>query len=115
MKGHTNDVTCLIKLFGQPGKKIASASEDTKIKIWDLETDECIKTLESRKAVSCLVQLGDVTLASGGYNSKIKIWYLETGDCIKELVGHKGSIRSMVKLKNGLATGSADTTIRVWA
>lgn len=74
-------------LAGLPGGQLASASSDKTIKIWDINSGQCLKTLERHtNQINTLVVLpGGQQLASGSEDSLIKIWDVEKGQCIKTL------------------------------
>ena len=60
LEGHAADVWSLAVL---EGGRLASASDDHTIKIWDLATSACVATLEGL-AVNCLAALEGGRLAS---------------------------------------------------
>ena len=70
---------------------MASASADTTIKIWDLESGVLIKELIGHLDILSTVAFSPdgETLASGGYDKTIKIWNLEQATLIIELKGHR--------------------------
>ena len=68
--------------------KLASGSLDNTIKIWNLETGECIRTLAGHSmAVVSLQLLENNKLASGSEDKSIRIWNVDTGECISTLSG----------------------------
>ena len=55
--------------------KIASGSYDTTIKLWDMNTYQCIQTLKGHEqAVNSIIQLSDGKIASGSFDKTIKLW-----------------------------------------
>ena len=55
--------------------KIASASFDKTIKIWDIDEKKCINTIKGHKQdITILYLLSDGRLVSGSTDMKIKIW-----------------------------------------
>jgi len=65
---------------------LVSRSNYSDIKIWDIQTEKCIKTLEGHSAnVSSILLLSKNSLASGSLDKKINIWDLQTGVCLKTL------------------------------
>jgi WD40 repeat protein len=50
LTGHSDWVTCVA--FHPEGKVFATGSADHSIKIWDLNSKKCIKTLNSKKICS---------------------------------------------------------------
>ncbi|MBD2609400.1 hypothetical protein H6G81_34150, partial [Scytonema hofmannii FACHB-248] len=61
------------------GKTLASGSDDTTIKLWNLATGEEIRTLtgHSNKVMSVAISLDSKTLVSGSWDKTIKIWRLK--------------------------------------
>lgn len=66
-------------------KKILFSNPDKFIKLWDLETGECLKTLEghSNSVMSIALSPDDQLLVSGSYDETAKLWNIETGECLK--------------------------------
>ena len=59
---------------------------DSKIFIWDLQTNKHNSTLISHTAdINCLAELNTNKLASGSLDVTIKIWDLFSGNCLKTL------------------------------
>ena len=70
--------------------ELISASQDKTIKIWNLETCTCIKTLYGHTSgVTCIRLYQYNLLISSSGDQLIKIWNLEDGTCIKTLIGHE--------------------------
>jgi len=79
LKGH---VDWIWKMAVSPsGGLIASASEDTTIKLWDVKTKECIKTINGHnKAVKTIEFSSDEkVLLSASEDNTIRVWDVETG------------------------------------
>ncbi len=114
LEGHTYGVISVCLL---PGNKLASASQDNTIKIWDLNSGKCEQTLEDHKVRSvCALPDNKLASVSWGETTKIiKIWNLTSGKCEQTLTGHEDSVNSVCALPgNKLASASADKTIRIW-
>ena len=91
------------------------------IKIWDLNTGQCVKTLRGHEHyVISVIELNGGYLASGSAASgsadgSIKIWDIKNGQCVKTLRGHAGTVTQLIQLNDRrLASGSADKTIKIW-
>jgi hypothetical protein len=93
---------------------LASCSNDTTIKLWDI-TGQKIKTLHGHSnTVWALTVLPNGWLASGSNDKTIKLWDI-TGQEIKTLRGHIDSVSTLAVLPNGwLASGSGNNTIKLW-
>ncbi|MGZ6330320.1 MAG: putative nucleotidyltransferase substrate binding domain-containing protein [Parachlamydiaceae bacterium] len=110
LKGHT---VCAMATLGD--NKLVSGSWDKTIKVWDLQSGSCLKTLNDPDSVLALAVLNDGTLASGSADRTIKVWDLQIGACLKTLEGHTKPVSSLALLGDGsLASGSWDNTIKVW-
>ena len=96
--GHDNWVRALV--FHPTGKFLLSASDDYTIRVWELATGRCVKTVQAHgHFVTCLAwgrqapsQSGDAAKTNG------------VGD------GHQ----EVEKFVNVVASGSVDQTIKVW-
>lgn len=66
-----------------------SGSFDETVKIWDIRSGTCIKTLPAHSdPVSAVSFNRDGTLiTSSSYDGLIRIWETASGQCIKTLVG----------------------------
>ena len=112
--GHTLWVNCLTKVNK---RYFASASNDTKIKIWDFFNRKCIKTLEGHE--DCILSLITLKqsnyLCSGAADLTIKIWDWEKSKCLYTLKGHEKWVKCVIELDNGIiVSGSDDKTIKLW-
>lgn len=109
-EGHTDGVTCL--QFNR--KYLMTASYDNTVKIWKVDTGECLRTLTGHtKAIRSLV-FDSQKLITGGLDSTIKVWNYHTGECISTYRGHDAAVVSVDFLNKTIVSGSADHTVKVW-
>ena len=112
-KGHELWVNALVKC---DSNFFASASNDSKIKIWDYFKRECVSTLKGHvDCILSLILLKNKNLCSGSADLTIRIWDWGLGECISILKGHTRWVKCVLELDNGiLVTGSDDKTIKLW-
>ena len=74
------------------GKFVASGGVDNKVKVWNLETQECMTLEGHTNWVDCVAfsSCGKF-VASGALDKKVKVWNLETQECMT-LEEHTGSV-----------------------
>ncbi len=60
---------------------------DTSIRVWDVETGNCIHTLTGHQSLTSGMELKDNILVSGNADSTVKIWDIKTGQCLQTLQG----------------------------
>ncbi|MBN3869631.1 NB-ARC domain-containing protein [Nostoc sp. JL33] len=66
---------------------LASAGDDNTLKIWDVNTTKCLKTLQghTKRIWSVVFSPNGRFLASGGEDETVRIWNPDTGECLKIL------------------------------
>jgi WD40 repeat protein len=116
---HSDSVLCLEVIENE--KLLISGGKDKMIKIWDLLTHNCLRTLTGHKSwVWCLkLLLNSNHLASGSTDTCVKLWGISSGDCLFTLFDHTAAILCLeylvVENETFLLTGSLDTSIRMWS
>jgi len=100
------------------GKKVITGGRDSSVRMWDLESGQCLKVLRvHRREVDCVSITIDGTKAiSGSRDSSVCLWDLENETCLKILKGHNGDVESVSITPDGkrAVSGSKDHTIRLW-
>ncbi|CAG8491437.1 5509_t:CDS:10 [Ambispora leptoticha] len=130
LEGHTGEVTCLY----YEDQYLLSGSSDRTMKQWDIETSQCILTLDilwaisSTKVSSTLgdnsildegdfigaLQFWNYALASGTRDGAIRMWDLRTGQVHRTLIGHAGPITCLQFNEIQVVSGSLDRSIMIW-
>lgn len=77
----------ILPLFQFDGIHVVSGSLDTSIRVWDVETGNCIHTLTGHQSLTSGMELKDNILVSGNADSTVKIWDIKTGQCLQTLQG----------------------------
>lgn len=67
-----------------------SGSLDTSIRVWDVESGNCLHTLMGHQSLTSGMELRDNILVSGNADSTVKIWDIKTGQCLQTLQGERG-------------------------
>ena len=96
-------------------RRLLLAASDGKIRLWDIQTGELLKTLIGADYIGSVAYSPDgETLATG--DSEIRLWNVQTGELLKTLTGHKERISSLAYFPDGttLVSSSPDKTIRLW-
>ncbi|KAF2177807.1 YVTN repeat-like/Quino protein amine dehydrogenase [Zopfia rhizophila CBS 207.26] len=116
LEGHSSSVSSAA--FSHDSARLASASGDRTVKIWDASSGACLQTLEAHSSyVSSVAFSHDSTrLASASDNGTIKIWDTSSGACLQTLEGHSSYASSVAFSHDStrLASASGDGTIKIW-
>ncbi|KAH8556694.1 WD40-repeat-containing domain protein [Umbelopsis sp. PMI_123] len=139
LEGHNGPVTAIFA----DEKHLVSGSADKTLKQWDLETGQCVMTLDvlwSSKGRTGIVDWGSIpqddgndgiygesvgdfvgalqfwnfALASGTVDGKIRMWDLRTGQSHRTLTGHSGPITALQFDEVHVVSGSLDKSIKIW-
>ena len=123
LEGHSEAV--LNVSFSPNGRMLASASGDTTVRMWDLNTECPDATLEGHKGWVLYVAFSPdgKTLASAGMDKNVLLWDVATGKPKGlPLKGHKNFITSIAwepmvcaTKDQRLASSSKDCTVRIWS
>ncbi|MEQ1839613.1 MAG: AAA family ATPase, partial [Verrucomicrobiales bacterium] len=104
--------------FSSDGTRLASGSEDAKVKLWDVATGEEDATLSGHTSgVTSVAFSPDGTrLASGSEDAKVKLWDVATGKEVTTISGHTSGVTSVAFSPDGtrLASGSEDAKVKLW-
>ncbi len=114
----TQDGNILSIVFSPDSNLVASGSSAGTAKIWDVETGDCLFTLnDHNEAIRSLAfSSNGKLLASGSTDRTVKIWDVKTGRCLSTLEGHSGSINSVFFEDDGskVVSASDDHTVKIW-
>jgi len=114
--GHTGAVQSVA--VTSDGRRAVSASLDSTLQVWDLETGVALHTLKGHtKAVEAVaVTPDDSRIVSASRDKTLKVWDLETGQEILTLEGHTGQVKAVAVTPDAtrVVSASEDKTVRVW-
>jgi WD40 repeat protein len=104
--------------FSHDSTRLASASYDKTVKIWDASSGACLQTLEghSNWAMSIAFSHDSTRLTSASYDKTVKIWDASSGACLQTLEGHNEGVTSVAFSHDStrLASASDDKTFKIW-
>ncbi len=103
-------ITCLLIA----NDSIITGSDDSLIKIWDIETGALKKILIGHIGGVWSLESSDKFLISGATDRTLRIWDMDSGRTIHELLGHTSTVRCLTIFRDKIISGSRDATIRIW-
>ncbi|KAJ2785004.1 hypothetical protein GGI15_002070 [Coemansia interrupta] len=96
---------------------LVSASGDRTVRVWNLETRTCTKTLSAHtRGVACLDFDGKY-IVSGSSDRSLRVWNIETGECERTIgSAHSDLVRTVMfdRRMDIMVSGSYDESIKIW-
>jgi WD40 repeat protein len=112
LRGHAGGIAGVA--FNPDGTRLASASNDGTVRVWDTENGREVRSFRGHSTVA--FSPDGTHLASAGDNGKVVLWSCETGGEIRSLAGHTDHVNGVAFSPDGtcLASASDDQTARLW-
>src|SRR5258708_5400588 len=114
--GHTSIITGVA--WSPDGKRIASASQDETVQVWDATTGDNVLTYRGHTGtVTALAWSPDgVHIASASQDGAVQLWNATTGAYMYTYHGHAGPVNAVAWSPDGryIASGSDDHQVQIW-
>lgn len=114
MPGHRTDVRSVA--LSSDDRMLASASNGN-LKIWNVRTQSCIRTLECGYALCSSFLPGDKIVVVGNRNGELELFDIASSTLIETVKAHDGPIWTLHVHPDGksVVTGSADKSAKFWS
>lgn len=114
--GHSNDIRQLV--WVKQNMQIASCSDDSTIRVWSIDSGECVRVLEGHKgAVTSLATPGEgLRLVSCGVDGTCRVWSTMVSQCLAIFHCSTGPTFSVTVSSDlySICTTQADGSIKLW-
>ena len=115
LRGHTGAVWSVV--YSPTGDRIATASRDMTVILWDAGSGSVLLTLEHANGVRCVAfSPSGNQVASVSDDQTVKLWETATGNCVQTISDHKDGAACVAYSPNRkqVATGCKDNKVRLW-
>lgn len=111
--GHRTDVRSLA--LSSDDRMVSSASNGS-LKIWNVRTETCLRTLDCGYALCSAFLPGDKIVVVGNKNGEIEVFDIASSTLLDTIQAHDGPVWSLQAHPDGksMVTGSADKTAKFW-
>lgn len=93
---------------------VISGSLDNTIKVWSLESGECLQTLFGHIQGIWTLAYDTLHMVSGSHDGSLKLWDIESGLPMHSLDGHKSAVTTVALSDTKIISADDQGEIRVW-
>ncbi|KAL2367983.1 hypothetical protein RJ035_005541 [Blastomyces gilchristii] len=113
MPGHRTDIRSLA--LSSDDRMLSSASNGS-LKIWNVRTQTCLRTLECGYSLCSAFLPGDKIVVVGNKNGELEVFDIASSTLLDTVQAHEGPIWALHVHPDGksMVTGSADKTAKFW-
>jgi F-box/WD-40 domain protein MET30 len=97
----------------RPPRYMFTAALDSTIRLWDIESGKCLKTLFGHVEGVWALAADTLRVVTGAEDRMVKVWDARTGKYEKTFTGHEGPVTCLGLSDSRVVTGSEDLTVRV--
>ncbi|KDN47551.1 WD40 repeat-like protein [Tilletiaria anomala UBC 951] len=99
----------------RPRPVLLSGSLDNTLKIFDVRTGRCIRSLFGHIEGIWGVDVDKLRIVSASHDRTIKIWDRDSAHCTSTLVGHRAAVTCIALGDDKIVSGSDDAEIKIWS
>jgi len=115
-RGHTQAVHSAV--WSPDGKRIASASDDTTVQVWNAGDGSSVLTYHGHAyAVNAVAWSPDgKRIASASSDTTVQVWNAGDGSSVLTYSGHANAVNAVAWSPDGIhiASAGADNTVQIW-
>jgi F-box/WD-40 domain protein MET30 len=93
---------------------IVSSSLDNTIKIWDIATGKCLRTLFGHVQGIWGLAYDKLRIVSGSHDKTLRVWDTESGRCLYALSGHLGPVTAVALSDTRIVSAADDGEVKIW-
>jgi WD40 repeat protein len=125
LEGHSNLVESVV--LSANSRRVVSGSWDNTVRVWDVESGQCLKVLKGHtfRVSSVVLSADDRRVISVSDDKTLRVWDLESGQCLKVLQTRTNLGKSVVISADGRrlisvarvvpsSAAARDNTLQVW-